>query len=66
MAYLHGSQGAGGHSSSSRDVSPWEEEPRRSKEQRSGWMKHARQYSLEKQHRDRRQIDSWDDEDDNE
>ncbi|XP_044264647.1 protein disabled isoform X2 [Tribolium madens] len=58
-AYVHGSQGgAGGHSSSSRDVSPWEEEPRR-----RGWGKHARQHSFEK-HRDRRHTDSWDDEDD--
>ncbi|XP_008195099.1 protein disabled isoform X2 [Tribolium castaneum] len=61
--YVHGgSQGAGGHSSSSRDVSPWEEEPRR-RDQRAGWVKHARQHSFEK-HRDRRHTDSWDDEDD--
>ncbi|XP_063921496.1 protein disabled isoform X4 [Zophobas morio] len=59
--YVHGGQGAGGHSSSSRDVSPWEEEPRR--ETRASWAKHARQVSLEK-YRERRHADSWDDEDD--
>ncbi|XP_068894247.1 protein disabled isoform X8 [Tenebrio molitor] len=63
--YVHGGKGTGGHSSSSRDVSPWEEEPRRrdAREQRTGWMKHARQHSFEK-HRDRRHTDSWDEEDD--
>lgn len=59
-SYAYTGQGTG-HSSSSRDVSPWEEEPRR--EIKPGWAKHARQHSLEK-YRERRHADSWDDEDD--
>ncbi|CAH1163912.1 unnamed protein product [Phaedon cochleariae] len=58
---------AGGHSSSSRDVSPWEEEPRRAREGRG---KEGRAYgrvgvrgaSFER--RRRRATDSWDEEDD--
>lgn len=53
--WQHG--GAGGHSSSSRDVSPWEEEPRRTKEGRG--YKHPRGFD-----RHRRVTDSWDEDDD--
>ncbi|KAF5280274.1 hypothetical protein FQR65_LT03082 [Abscondita terminalis] len=62
-------QAAGGHSSSSRDASPWEEEPRRRerdvREHREMWTsRHSRQqHSFERQ-RDRRHADSWDEEDD--
>ncbi|GJQ66151.1 Dab [Trypoxylus dichotomus] len=63
--------GTGGHSSSSRDVSPWEEEPtsrrREYREGRQTWTsKHAgsgRQHSFER-HKDKRYNDSWDEEDD--
>lgn len=59
-----GAQAAGGHSSSSRDVSPWEEEPRRRdvREPRPGY-RHPRGPSFER-HRERRHTDSWDEEDD--
>ncbi|KAK9759072.1 Phosphotyrosine interaction domain (PTB/PID) [Popillia japonica] len=63
--------GTGGHSSSSRDVSPWEEEPtNRRRDYRDGrqtWSsKHGaggRQHSFER-HKDKRYNDSWDEEDD--
>ncbi|KAF2900571.1 hypothetical protein ILUMI_05613 [Ignelater luminosus] len=68
-----GGQATGGHSSSSRDASPWEEEPRRRelrdgrdmREHRETWSsRHSRgQHSFERQ-RDRRHADSWDEEDD--
>ncbi|KAJ8962804.1 hypothetical protein NQ318_001203 [Aromia moschata] len=63
--WQHGGQATGGHSSSSRDVSPWEEEPRR-REPREGReprpaYRHPRGHSFE---RHRRQTDSWDEEDD--
>lgn len=54
-AWQHG--GAGGHSSSSRDVSPWEEEPRRAWEGRG--YRHQRAFE-----RHRRVTDSWDEDDD--
>lgn len=65
--WQHGAQATGGHSSSSRDVSPWEEEPRRReprdiRETRSGY-RHPRGPSFER-HRERRHTDSWDEEDD--
>ncbi|KAF7277837.1 hypothetical protein GWI33_009095 [Rhynchophorus ferrugineus] len=60
--WQHGNQQTGGHSSSSRDVSPWEEEPRR-REGRPGWGKHPRGHSFER-HRDMKHVDSWDDDDD--
>ncbi|KAJ8972313.1 hypothetical protein NQ314_000228 [Rhamnusium bicolor] len=65
--WQHGTQATGGHSSSSRDVSPWEEEPRRreprdGREPRPGY-RHPRGHSFER-HRDRRPTDSWDEEDD--
>lgn len=66
QTWTHGSQATGGHSSSSRDVSPWEEEPRRRdhRENRQMWSsRHGRQHSFER-HRDRRRTDSWDEEDD--
>ncbi|KAL1501097.1 hypothetical protein ABEB36_006485 [Hypothenemus hampei] len=54
----HGNQG-GGHSSSSRDVSPWEEEPRR-----RGWAG-GRQHGPRGHSFDRhRVVDSWDEDDD--
>lgn len=69
----NGGQATGGHSSSSRDASPWEEEPRRRelrdgrdmREHRETWSsRHSRgQHSFERQ-RDRRHADSWDEEDD--
>nr|XP_022904079.1 protein disabled isoform X2 [Onthophagus taurus] len=67
----HTMQGTGGHSSSSRDVSPWEEEPSRRRqdlreyrEPRQVWSsKHGRQHSFDR-HRDKRHNDSWDEEDD--
>ncbi|XP_025830204.1 protein disabled [Agrilus planipennis] len=59
-----GSQAAGGHSSSSRDISPWEEEAykltpaqRRNVRTSENWERHSKQY-LEKCR------DSWDEEDD--
>lgn len=62
--------GTGGHSSSSRDVSPWEEEPTsRRRDYRDGrqtWTSKyggGRQHSFER-HRDKRHNDSWDEEDD--
>ncbi|KAJ8972880.1 hypothetical protein NQ317_015785 [Molorchus minor] len=63
--WQHGVQATGGHSSSSRDVSPWEEEPRRrepreGRELRPGY-RHPRGHSYE---RHRRPTDSWDEEDD--
>lgn len=59
----HGSQQTtGGHSSSSRDVSPWEEEPRR-RDGRPGWGRHLRGHSFDR-HRDVKHMDSWDDDDD--
>lgn len=61
----------GGHSSSSRDVSPWEEEPAsRRRDYRDGrqtWSsKHSgsgRQHVFDR-HREKRHNDSWDEEDD--
>lgn len=60
--WQHGNQQPGGHSSSSRDVSPWEEEPRRRPEGRVGWGKHPRGHSFDR-HREAKQVDSWDDDD---
>ncbi|XP_018579344.1 protein disabled isoform X2 [Anoplophora glabripennis] len=65
--WQHGGQATGGHSSSSRDVSPWEEEPRRreprdARETRAGY-RHPRGPSFER-HRERRHTDSWDEDDD--
>ncbi|KAG5897297.1 hypothetical protein JTB14_011462 [Gonioctena quinquepunctata] len=65
--WQHGGQATGGHSSSSRDVSPWEEEPRRCelrdvRDPRAAY-KYARGHSFER-HRDRRPTDSWDEDDD--
>ncbi|KAH1001073.1 hypothetical protein HUJ04_013332 [Dendroctonus ponderosae] len=61
--WQHGSQQTtGGHSSSSRDVSPWEEEPRR-REGRPGWGRHPRGHSFDR-HRDVKHVDSWDEDDD--
>lgn len=60
-------QATGGHSSSSRDASPWEEEPRRvrdGRDHREIWTsRHSKQHSFERQ-RDRKHADSWDEEDD--
>lgn len=65
--WQHGNQAAGGHSSSSRDVSPWEEEPRRRelREHRDPRTvyRHPRTHSFERR-RDRRLADSWDEDDD--
>ncbi|XP_017777632.1 PREDICTED: protein disabled isoform X2 [Nicrophorus vespilloides] len=56
-------QATGGHSSSSRDVSPWEEEPRRRDGRQSSWSsRHSRQHSFDRH--SRRPTDSWDEEDD--
>ncbi|XP_074037034.1 DAB adaptor protein isoform X3 [Leptinotarsa decemlineata] len=62
--WQHGGQATGGHSSSSRDVSPWEEEPRKRevKDPRTAY-RYARGHSFERQ-RDRRLTDSWDEDDD--
>ncbi|KAL3287233.1 hypothetical protein HHI36_001710 [Cryptolaemus montrouzieri] len=63
-----GNQGTGGHSSSSRDVSPWEEEPKRRDPRESrggdrmGWSRSSKQQI--DRYRERRHTDSWDDEDD--
>lgn len=63
----------GGHSSSSREVSPWEEEPRRREHwearERKDWQaaqppRNSRQSSFDRQQRPRRHADSWDEEDD--
>lgn len=59
-----GQQTAGGHSSSSRDVSPWEEEPRRRDGRQTWTSRHTRQQSFERHGRDRRHTDSWDEDDD--
>ncbi|XP_031327904.1 protein disabled isoform X5 [Photinus pyralis] len=70
MAWTHtgeGGQAAGGHSSSSRDASPWEEEPRRRdlRDHRETWSsRHSRQQHSFDRTRDRRHADSWDEEDD--
>ncbi|XP_056645938.1 protein disabled isoform X2 [Diorhabda sublineata] len=65
--WQHGNQAAGGHSSSSRDVSPWEEEPHRRdiREMRDPRTvyRHPRTHSFERR-RDRRVTDSWDEDDD--
>ncbi|XP_072389081.1 protein disabled isoform X3 [Diabrotica undecimpunctata] len=65
--WQHGNQAAGGHSSSSRDVSPWEEEPQRRdlREMRDPRTvyRHPRTHSFERR-RDRRLTDSWDEDDD--
>ncbi|XP_045476508.1 protein disabled isoform X2 [Harmonia axyridis] len=63
----HGGQ-VGGHSSSSRDVSPWEEEPKRRepRESRSaerlGWSRPPKPQQFDR-YRERRPTDSWDEED---
>ncbi|KAK9880484.1 hypothetical protein WA026_011729 [Henosepilachna vigintioctopunctata] len=63
-----GSQATGGHSSSSRDASPWEEEPKRRDprdvrgNERIGWSRSSKQQF--DRHRERRPTDSWDEEDD--
>ncbi|KAK5648976.1 hypothetical protein RI129_003868 [Pyrocoelia pectoralis] len=72
LAWGHGGeggQGTAGHSSSSREVSPWEEEPRRRerdlREHRETWSsRHSRQQHSFDKPRDRRHADSWDEEDD--
>ncbi|XP_060523966.1 protein disabled [Cylas formicarius] len=59
--WQHVRQPTGGHSSSSRDVSPWEEEPNR----REGWpiSRTSKGHPFDR-HRDMKHADSWDDEDD--
>lgn len=59
-----------GHSSSSRDVSPWEEEPRRRDARGVREQDHRElncsaypRHSVER-YRERKHADSWDEEDD--
>ncbi|XP_065166906.1 protein disabled isoform X3 [Atheta coriaria] len=57
-------QPSGGHSSSSRDVSPWEEEPRR-RDGRQSWASRHSRSSFERHAGERwRHADSWDEDDD--
>ncbi|CAG9863532.1 unnamed protein product [Phyllotreta striolata] len=62
-----GGGGGGGHSSSSRDVSPWEEEPRRRELREHGRgsaYRHAGSGRSFDRRRDRRLTDSWDEDED--
>lgn len=63
--WQYGNHGTGGHSSSSRDVSPWEEEPQRSRDQRDSRhpvYRHSR-HPFDK-YRERTSNDSWDEDED--
>lgn len=60
-------QAGGGHSSSSRDVSPWEEEPRKPRSgavHTTGGRQHAPPRMPHQYDRRRRITDSWDEDDD--